>query len=193
MQSKATTVAQYLAELPPDRREALTTLRSVILKNLDKGYEERMGYGMPGYCVPHSIFPAGYHCNPKDPLPFAGFASQKQHISLYIMFLYCGCDGSEDNELVKWFKDAWAKSGKKKLDMGRCCIRFKKLDDIPLDVIGEAIRRMPLKKYVAGYEAALADMAKAKATRTQSKLAKSTKKKAAAKKVAPKLKKAPAR
>ena len=192
MQSKAATVAQYLAELPPDRREALTTLRSVILKNLDKGYEERMGYGMPGYCVPHSIFPAGYHCNPKDPLPFAGFASQKQHISLYIMFLYCGCDGSEDNELVKWFKDAWAKSGKK-LDMGRCCIRFKKLDDIPLDVIGEAIRRMPLQKYVAGYEAALADMAKAKATRTQSKLAKPTKKKTAAKKVAPKLKKAPTR
>lgn len=182
MQSKAATVEQYIAELPPDRREAISAVRNVILKNIDKGYQEGMGYGMMGYSVPHSIYPAGYHCNPKLPLPFAGLASQKQYISLYIMFLYCGCDGSVETDVLKWFRDAWAKSGKKKLDMGVCCIRFKKLDEIPLDVIGEAIRRMPLKKYVAGYEKALADMADAKAARSGAKGAKPSAKKAKAKK-----------
>lgn len=184
MQSKAATVEQYIAELPPDRREIVSTVRNVILKNLDKGYQECMGYGMMGYAVPHSIFPAGYHCNPKQPLPFAGLASQKQYVSLYIMFLYCGCDGSVETDVLKWFRDAWAKSGKKKLDMGVCCIRFKKLDEIPLDVIGEAIKRMPLKDYVAGYEKALVQMAKDKAARKTAKAKPAAKK--TAKKAAPK-------
>lgn len=188
MQSKAATVEQYLAELPPDRREAVSTVRSVILKNLDKGYAEGMSYGMIGYCVPHSIYPAGYHCNPDQPLPFAALASQKQHLSLYISFIYCGCDGSIDSDLLKWFKKAWAATGKKNLDMGKACIRFKKLDDIPLDVIGEAIRRMPAKKFVAEYEKALASMPAAKAARSATKAKAPSAKKAAPKRAAAKAK-----
>lgn len=189
MISKAATVEKYLAELPPDRREAVAAVRDVILKNLDKGYQEGMGYGMIGYSVPHSIFPAGYHCDPKVPLPFAGLASQKQHMSLYLMGVYCGCDGGEPSALLKWFKDAWAKSGKKKLDMGVACIRFKSLDDIPLDVIGEAIKRMPLKTFIAEYEKTLAMNAVAKAKRTAAKASKAAPKKAAGK--APKKSAAP--
>jgi hypothetical protein len=169
MQSKAATVSQYLTELPADRREAITAVRNTILKNLDKGYTERMSYGMIGYAVPHSIFPAGYHCDPKQPLPFAGLASQKQHMSLYMMGISVACDGEHVTDLVKWFKDAWAKSGKKPLDMGVACIRFKKLDDMPLDVIGEAIRRMPLKKFIESYERTLKTIAQAKAVRSAAK------------------------
>lgn len=153
MQSKATTVAQYLAELPEDRRAAIEAVRKVILKNLDKGYTEGMQYGMIGYAVPHSIFPAGYHCNPAEPLPFASLASQKNSMSLHLMCLY-GHEG-----LRKWFEKAWSETGKK-LDMGKACIRFKRAEDLALDVIGEAIRRVPVKVYVEHYEAALAGMGK---------------------------------
>jgi hypothetical protein len=155
MQSKATTVEEYLASLPPDRRATIEALRNVILKNLDAGYEEGMSYGMIGYYVPHRIYPPGYHANPSAPLPFAGIASQKNYISLYLMGLYCGCvEGTQDTELVRWFKDAWANSGKK-LNMGKSCIRFKKLEDVPLEVLGEAIRRVPAKTYVEVYKKAL--------------------------------------
>ena len=133
MQSKAATVVAYLAELPEDRRKALEAIRKVIRKNLDKDYEERMQYGMIGYCVPHRVFPAGYHCDPKQPLPFAGLASQKNYMSLYLMCVY-GNEGERE-----WFHEQWTKSGKK-LDMGKACVRFKKLEDVPLDVIGEAQR-----------------------------------------------------
>ncbi len=155
MQSKATTVAAYLAELPPERRAALQAVREVILKNLDRGrdgksgFVEGMGYGMMGYSVPHTIYPAGYHCDPRQPLPFAGLASQKNHMSVYMMCLYQ--NAAEEAA----FRSDWAKTGKK-LDMGKCCIRFKKLDDVALDVIGRAIRRVTVKKYIATYEAALA-------------------------------------
>lgn len=145
MQSKAATVDQYLAELPADRREALETLRALFKKNLDKGMQERMGYGMMGYAIPHSIYPNGYHCDPSSPLPFAGCASQKNAMSLYLMHLYM--DPAED----KWFRAAWAKTGKK-LDMGKSCIRFKKIDDLALDVIAEALRRVTIKDYIAAYE-----------------------------------------
>jgi Domain of unknown function (DU1801) len=141
MQSKATTVEQYLAELPEDRRTALEAVRQVILKNLDKDYEEGIQYGMIGYYVPHRVHPAGYHCDPKQPLPFAGLASQKNYMSLYLMCVY------GDTNHSKWFREAWAKTGKK-LDMGKACVRFKKLDDLPLDVIGEAIKRVPTKTYI---------------------------------------------
>jgi hypothetical protein len=144
MQSKATTVAQYLKELPPDRREAIDAVRKVILKNLGKGYVERMSYGMIGYAVPHSLYPAGYHCDPKMPLPFAGLASQKNHMSIYL----CTCYGTEDEG---WFRAAWARTGKK-LDMGKSCIRFKKVDDLALDVIGESIARFPVKRFIEYYE-----------------------------------------
>ncbi len=147
MQSKATTVEQYLSELPEDRRKALEVVRQVILKNLDKDYEEGIQYGMIGYYVPHRVYPAGYHCDPKQPLGFAHLASQKNHMSLYLMCIY------GESDLSRWFQQAWAKTGKK-LDMGKACVRFKKLEDLALDVIAEAIKRMPAKKYIEICEAA---------------------------------------
>ena len=153
MQSKATTVEQYLSELPEDRRKALEAVRQVILKNLDKDYEEGIQYGMIGYYVPHRVYPAGYHCDPKQPLPFAGLASQKKYMSLYLMCIYGDSDHS------KWFQEAWAKTGKK-LDMGKSCVRFKKLDDLPLDVIGEAIKRVPAKTYIEHCVSAIKSTAK---------------------------------
>jgi len=153
MQSAAKTVAQYLKELPPDRREAISTVRKVILDNLPKGYEECMNYGMIGYVVPHSLYPAGYHCNPEDPLPFANLASQKNYMSVYMMTVY----GGDEN----WFREDYKKTGTK-LDMGKSCIRFKKLDDLPLDLIGKAIARVPVDQYIARTEAILSSMRAAK-------------------------------
>ncbi len=154
MQSKATTVGQYLAELPPDRRRAVEAVRKVILANLDRDYEEGMQYGMIGYYVPHRIYPAGYHCDPKQPLPFTALASQKNYLSLYLGCVYCG-----DVTTDKWFQQAWAKTGKT-LDMGKSCIRFKKVEDLALDVIGEAIRRSPVKLYIEQYESVIKTMRK---------------------------------
>ncbi len=146
--SKATTVKAYLASLPADRRAALEAVRKVMLANLDKDYAEGMQYGMIGYYVPHSVFPAGYHCDPKQPLPFAGLGSQKSHMSLHLMCMYL------DTEQGARFRKEWLASGKK-LDMGKACVRFKKLDDLPLDVIGKAIARVPAKAYIARYESIL--------------------------------------
>lgn len=148
MQSKAATVNEYLGSLPEDRRTALQAVREVILANLDKDYQECMQYGMIGYCVPHRVYPAGYHCDPKQPLPFAGLASQKSHMAIYLMCIY----GSPQDEA--WFRSAWAKSGRK-LDMGKSCIRFRRLEDVALDVLGEAIRRVPASKFIAQYESTL--------------------------------------
>lgn len=153
MQSKATTVEKYLAELPDDRRAAIQAVRQVILKHLGRGFEERMQYGMIGYCVPHCLYPAGYHCDPKQPLPFAALASQKNYMSLYLWCIY-----TDPGEL-RQFQQAWAKSGLK-LDMGKSCIRFKRLDQLPLDVIAAAIKRVPVKRFVAYYEAAIKPKAK---------------------------------
>jgi hypothetical protein len=162
MQSKVSTVAAYLADLPVERREAISTVRDVIRKNLDAEYEEGIQYGMIGYYVPHRIYPAGYHADPKQPLPFAALASQKNYMSLYMMGVYCGCvDGVETAE-TKWFREAWAKTGKK-LDMGKACVRFKRVEDLALDVVGEAIRRIPAKTFIERYEASLAGTKKAKA------------------------------
>ena len=138
----------------------MNAVRKVILKNLDKPYQECMQYGMIGYCVPHSIFPSGYHCNPEQPLPFAGLASQKGHMSLHLMGLYMS------PERERQFRDAWARTGKK-LDMGKACLRFKKVEDLSLEVIAEAIRRMPAKEYIAIYEANLAKMMAAKKPATK--------------------------
>lgn len=173
MQSKAITVAAYLAELAPDRREAIDAVRQVILKNLDKHYEEGMSYGMIGYYVPHRVYPAGYHCNPRQPLPFAALASQKNHMAVYLMSAYG--EGSEE----KFIREGFAKAGKK-LDMGKCCIRFKKVEDLALDVIGQAIRRTPAKKYIAAYERNLATMSKSKSRKPPT-AKKTAKKKAASK------------
>ena len=153
MQSKASSVAGYLRSLPDDRRAAIAAVRKVILDNLDAAYEEGMQYGMIGYYVPHRVYPKGYHCDPTQPLPFAALASQKNYMSLYLMSVYCGCvDGSPANRHAEWFREAWAKSGKK-LDMGKACIRFKRADDLPLDVIAQAIRRVPAAMYIEFCEA----------------------------------------
>ncbi len=153
MQSKAATVEEYLSELPEERREALAAVRDVVLENLPKGYEEGMQYGMIGYFVPHSVYPSGYHCDPRQPLPFAGLASQKNHMSIYLMCVY------GDPEHEAWFRQAWEKTGKK-LDMGKSCVRFKKIDDVPLKVVGQAIKRVPAKKFIARYESVVQSMGK---------------------------------
>ena len=146
MQSKAPTPDAYIAEMPEERQKAFNKLRSVIKKNLPKGFKETMGYGMMGYCVPHSIYPAGYHCNPKDPLPFMGIASQKNFIAVYHMGIYA------DPALLKWFVNAHAKASTKKLDMGKSCIRYKKPDDIPFNLIGELASKMTTNDWITCYE-----------------------------------------
>jgi Domain of unknown function (DU1801) len=156
MQSKALTVEAYLRSLPEDRRAAINVVRDVILKNLDASYEEGMQYGMIGYYVPHRVYPKGYHCDPKQPLPFAALASQKNYMALYLMSVYCGCaDDGPGNPHGRWFREAWGKTGKK-LDMGKACIRFRKLEDLPLDLIGEAIRRIPTSMHIEFCEASVA-------------------------------------
>jgi uncharacterized protein YdhG (YjbR/CyaY superfamily) len=146
MQSKATTVDQYLDELPEDRKKAMAELRKVIKKNIPKGFQEVMGYGMPGYSIPHSKYPDGYHCDPKLPLPFLSFASQKNFIAVYHMGIYA------DPKLLKWFTDAHTKASPKKLDMGKSCLRYKKAEDIPYELIGELVSKMTPDDWIAIYE-----------------------------------------
>ncbi len=146
MQSKASSVDDYINEVPEDRKTAMKKLRAVIKKNLPKGFKEGMGYGMMGYSVPHSKYPAGYHCNPADPLPFMGLASQKNFIAVYHMGVYA------DPKLLKWFTEAHAKASPKKLDMGKSCIRYKKPEDIPFDLIGELSSKMTADEWIAMYE-----------------------------------------
>jgi len=149
MTSQAKTVDEYLQALPADRRAGLSAVRDVVLANLPKGYEECMNYGMIGYVVPHSLYPAGYHCDPKQPLPFACLGSQKNHVGIDLM------NGYGDPATEKGFRKAGQESGKR-LDMGKACVRFKKLEDVPLDVIGQVIARTPVKNYIARIEKMLA-------------------------------------
>lgn len=149
MQSKAVTPEKYLAELPEDRQSPMDKLHKIIKKNLPKGFSIGMGYGMIGYSVPHSIYPEGYHCDPKQPLPFMCLASQKNYISVYHMGVY------GDNDLGKWFTKEYEKLGIGKLDMGKCCIRFKKMDSIPYKLIGELASKMTPQQWIAMYEKTL--------------------------------------
>jgi len=149
MLSKATTPNQYIAELPQDRSEVLKKLRQTILENLPEGFEETMAYGMLGYVVPHSIYPNGYHCNPKLPLGIINIASQKNFVALYHMAIYL------DRELFNWFVESYPKHCKTKLDMGKSCIRFKKIDDIPYDLIAELIRKISVQQWITMYESVL--------------------------------------
>ena len=187
MQSKAPTVPAYLASLPADCRAALEQVRAVILKNLDtgpdgkSGFTEAMQYGMIGYAIPHSIFPPGYHCDPRQPLPYAMLASQKAHMSLYLMCVY------GHGETDSWFRKEWAKSGKK-LDMGKACIRFKKAEDLDLPTIAAVIKRITVKKYIEQYAKNLASTGR---DITGKKIAPTAKKPAPPK--APAQKKTPAR
>ena len=146
-----------MAALPEDRLEAITAIREVILKNLHKGYEEGMQWGMPSYFVPLSAYPAGYNCQPDQALPFVGFASQKNHMAIYGFCIYM------DEELKNRFVADWKKTGKK-LDMGKSCVRFKKLEDVPLKVIGDAVKRVPMKKYIKQYEKQLQQSSAGKKT-----------------------------
>ena len=148
MQSNAKTVQEYLSELSPDRRAVIEAVRNVILKNLPEVYKETMQYGMIGYVVPLERYPAGYLGKADVPLPYAALASQKNYMSLYLMNIY------GDKEAEQWFKKEYEKSGK--LDMGKSCVRFKKLDDLSLDAIGKAIARTPVEKFIATYEQARA-------------------------------------
>ncbi|MDZ4809191.1 MAG: DUF1801 domain-containing protein [Bacteroidota bacterium] len=146
MQSKATTVNAYLAELPEDRQKAVSKLRNVIKKNLPKGFKEGIGNGMMGWSVPHSLYPPGYHCTPELPLPFMGLASQKNFIAIYHMGVYA------DPKLFKWFTESHAKASSKKLDMGKSCMRYKKPEDIPFDLIGELASKMTVDDWIELYE-----------------------------------------
>lgn len=148
MQSKAKTVDEYIETLPEDRQKAISDIRKVVNKNLPKGFREEMGYGMMGWVVPHKLYPAGYHCNPKQPLPFMGVASQKNFISLYSMCLY------SDTKLLRWFQKEWPKHSSKKLDMGKSCIRFKKSEDVPLKLIGELAAKVTPAQWIEMYESA---------------------------------------
>ncbi|MEP1487845.1 MAG: DUF1801 domain-containing protein [Algibacter sp.] len=148
MQSKAASAQQYIDELPEDRKEPVQKLRQQILENLPKGMEEAISYGMLGYVVPHSVYPNGYHCNPKLPLPFMNLASQKNFIAVYSMALY------SKKELMDWFIAEYAKRCKYKLDMGKSCIRFKKMNDIPFGLIGELTAKMSTEAWIKTYETA---------------------------------------
>ena len=146
MTSAATTPDQYFSELPPERQEAMYRLRETLKKHLPKGFKEGMGYGNVGFSVPHSTYPAGYHCDPKQPLPFVGLASQKSHISLYHMGLYA------DPQLMEWFTTEYPKHSKVKLDMGKSCIRFKKPEAIPYELIAQLAEKMTPEDWIALYE-----------------------------------------
>lgn len=149
MQSKAVTPNQYVAELPEDRKEAIEKLRTIVKNNLPSGFEEVMSYGMLGYVVPHSIYPNGYHCNPKDPLPFFAIASQKNSINVYHMAMYM------DKSLYDWFVSEYPKYSSKKLDMGKSCVRFKKNEDIPFELIGDLVSKITTEDWIAMYEKVL--------------------------------------
>lgn len=146
VQSKAATPAQYLEELPDERRDVMTALHDIIIANLRGGFEPVMNYGMLGYVVPHSVYPAGYHCNPKQPLPYMSLASQKQYISVYHMGLYA------ESGALDWFQSEYAKRVEGRLDMGKCCVRFRKPGLVPVELIGELAGRFTAGDWVAQYE-----------------------------------------
>ena len=146
MTSKAITPEQYIKELPAERKESISKLREAVLKNLPKGFKEVMSYGMLGYVVPHELYPGGYHCDPKLPLPFINIASQKNFIALYHMGIYSTPD------LLKWFTAEYPKHSQSKLDMGKGCIRFKKPEHIPYKLIGDLTTKISVKDWIKTYE-----------------------------------------
>ncbi len=149
MKASGNTVEQILANVPQERLEAFNKLHEVIVKNLPKGFEAAISYGGLGYVVPHTIYPSGYHCKPIEPLPFAGLASQKNSINFYHMGIY------SDPDLLDWFVNEYPKHSKLKLDMGKSCIRFKKFDQIPHELIGELMQKMTVQQWIDLYESKL--------------------------------------
>ena len=146
MKAVGKTVTEILINLPEDRVSPFNKLHDVILKNLPKGFEAGISYGGLGYVVPHTLYPQGYHCKPSEPLPFAGIASQKNSINFYHMGIY------SDPKLLKWFVTEYPKHCKLKLDMGKSCVRFKKLNEIPYELIGELMKKMSVKEWINIYE-----------------------------------------
>lgn len=146
MKATGKTVNEILTSVPAERAEAFNKLHDVIVKNLPKGFEPGISYGGLGYVVPHSVYPDGYHCKPIEPLPFAGIASQKNSINFYHMGIYA------NPKLLKWFVAEYPKHCKRKLDMGKSCVRFKKIDDIPYELIGELMTKMSVKEWIDIYE-----------------------------------------
>jgi len=146
MRTEGITPEEIIANSPEERREALTKLRNTIREHLPEGFREGIGYGMICYAVPHSVYPAGYHCDPKLPLPFMSFASQKNFIAFYHMGMYA------DPELLNWFQTEYAKVSKTKLDMGKSCVRFKKPDQIPFELIGQLVSKMSAEEWIKRYE-----------------------------------------
>lgn len=146
MTIKAISVEDYIQQVSDDKREAIIALRKVIKNNIPKDFEECINYNMIGYVVPHKLYPAGYHCDPKLPLPFVNIAAQKNFIALYHMGLYAS------PKLLDWFTTEYAKRAKGKLDMGKSCIRFKKSENIPFDLIGELMQKLSAKQWIEGYE-----------------------------------------
>jgi hypothetical protein len=146
MTSDPKTPEEYINALPQDRKDAISRLRKIILKNLPKGFSETISYGMLGYVVPHSIYPDGYHCDPKLPLPFMSIASQKNFVGIYHMGIYA------NKELYDWFVNEYPKHSNRKLDMGKSCIRLKKVEEIPYELIGELASKMTTDKWIEIYE-----------------------------------------
>jgi hypothetical protein len=149
MKANGKTVDEILANVPTERAEGFHKLHEVIMNNLPEGFEAAISYGGLGYVIPHSVYPAGYHCKPSEPLPFAGIASQKNSIHFYHMGMYA------EPELLAWFTAEYPKYGKKKLDMGKSCVRFKKSEDIPFELIGDLMKKMSAGEWIKLYESKL--------------------------------------
>lgn len=149
MKDEAGSPEEYIEKLHNERKDPMARLRSTILDNLPEGYTETMAYGMIGYVVPHSLYPKGYHADPQQPLPFISLASQKNHIALYHMGLY------SNPELMKWFADEYPNHSPTRLDMGKSCIRFRKTDDIPFQLVAELCRKMSVQDWIQLYESLL--------------------------------------
>ena len=146
MKVKASSISEYLGNIPVERKAVMNELISTISKNLPNGFKEKLGYGMPAWIVPHSLYPDGYHCTPELPLPFMNLASQKKYIALYHMGIYA------NPELMQWFVSEYPKHCSKKLDMGKSCIRFKKIEEIPFALIAELCTKMTPQDWIDLYE-----------------------------------------
>jgi uncharacterized protein YdhG (YjbR/CyaY superfamily) len=149
MKIKAKDIEEYIQNIPEERKEIFAKLMDVIRNNIPEGFSEELGYGMPAWVVPHSLYPKGYHCSPEVPLPFVSVASQKNFIALYHMGIYA------TPKLLNWFVKEYTKHSKRKLDMGKSCIRFKKMDDIPFELIGELMQKMTTQNWISKYESVL--------------------------------------
>ena len=146
MTIKARTIAEYVKQIPEDRQQVFEKLLSILRENLPPGFEECLSYGMPAFSVPHSLYPQGYHVSPQVALPFISIASQKNFIAFYNMGLYA------TPELNSWWQEEYPKYSKRKLDMGKSCVRFKKMDDIPFELIQELAQKVSPEEWIATYE-----------------------------------------